>query len=101
MSYEVPTPKDAAVWADAAIARHGPWFVMLVVLLIAAWRVASWFGPKADMLIDTHITTVKALSTDVSTMKGKIDDIHRTVVPEKFGSVIPQKKDQRDNATEN
>lgn len=94
-------------WANALkymLERWGFPTVVAIVLGLAAWNVATWFGEKADTALNAHVkflektNEVSVQQTDLTreqvtltrelqqinkAMADKVDDIHRKVVAPK------------------
>lgn len=90
----MPPSKDQPSWVWV-LDRFGLPTLAVIAMGYAIWTVATWFGPKADLLIDTHLKSIAKL-VDVSQAQErtlseiadrgdardrKIDEIHRAVVP--------------------
>lgn len=98
----MPPSKDQPWWSYV-LDRFGFPTLAAIALGWAVWQATSWFAPKVDMLIDTHITTVRKMSdtldsqhetlraivSDKVDRDRKIDEIHQAVVPAQKTTAAP------------
>lgn len=92
----MPPSKDQPPWVWV-LDRFGLPTLAVIAMGYAIWSAATWFRPKADLLIDTHLKVVPAMAdvlqsqermlADIAAQSDardrKIDEIHRAVVPSK------------------
>jgi hypothetical protein len=97
------------------VERLGIASVVLAVVFWAIFELASWIGPRADRMIDTHVKvvessvetshkamtigetnsrTLQAMSEAQEKQTEILSDIHRAVAPNRFGLFGPKQDGQ-------